>query len=65
MLINPQIDQQFEYAFSLHQQNLLVQAKTAYEAVLNIDPLHDKSHHFLGYISGQMGDFVDAVFQID
>lgn len=64
MLINPQIDQQFEYAFSLHQQNLLVQAKTAYETVLNIEPSHDKSHHLLGYISGQMGNFVDAVSQI-
>ena len=64
MVINPQVDQQFQLAFGLHQQNLLVQAQSAYAAVLQIDPYHDKSLHMLGYISGQMGDFVDAVSQI-
>jgi tetratricopeptide (TPR) repeat protein len=47
-------------AISLHQQGRLVEAETAYKAILSVDPNEFDALHMLGIINAQRGSFAEA-----
>jgi protein O-GlcNAc transferase len=55
------IKEKFQKALSLHQEGKLFEAKTIYSEIIQLNPKHANSLHFLGLISYQTGDLQHAI----
>ena len=59
--LEKEVQKNFEQALSLHQKGQLDQARNIYLKILEDQPKHANSLHFLGVISHQTGDSELAV----